>query len=782
MDRHGSRIGWILLALLCLVSIPILAETPAADKSVTDQTKEDSIHTVEADLAAAREKLAAGPSQSLIRMVAEGIATQAEQEEWTVLLNLRVASLEKHLDTLHKLGFEIHSRQESQAQADAWTGFSHPAPHSIDFIDDLWSDLNARQQDIDGLQIVRNLVSTQIDQLKRDIEKLQQAGRLAAEQAQQAGDRTAQKQARLTWLNELASERTQIALATLAQYDAMLRLSSETLAHQQLKVDLLRRQIEVATAASPLTQEELDRKLALIDAKRAALELELAEVVRQEQKAQGEVQAAREDLKQRQARAVAGNADDQGRIEHAQTLLEVRKAQAETAMLRQEVLRLMLDAALGTNRIWHARFEVAHAPSPARLREMRATLVAANKKVDLWRRYLANSLDAAAGQMTAAEKSVADTDHDSLERTIAEAMVQVYQQRKALYERVQTEISEVQLLLTRWDQEVLARDNAVPRGERIKDLLTRLAGEVVGIWNLEVFAVQDTIVVDGHEVTGSSSITVGKLITVILILTLGLWASSLASARISLLLGKRFDMNNTAATLLERSLYILSIIVLILLALDIVNIPLTVFAFLGGALAIGIGFGAQNLINNFISGLILLIERPISLGDLVEVEGVRGRVGNIGARCSRIRRADGIDMLVPNSAFLEKNVTNLTLTDTQLRVSIRIGVAYGSPLREVSRLLEQAVAEHGKVLDDPPPLILFEDFGDNALMFVLDFWVNVTAQADFRVVASDLRYMIERLFREAGIAIAYPQRDVHLDQTRPLEVVVKTSEAMMTTV
>jgi small-conductance mechanosensitive channel len=101
-------------------------------------------------------------------------------------------------------------------------------------------------------------------------------------------------------------------------------------------------------------------------------------------------------------------------------------------------------------------------------------------------------------------------------------------------------------------------------------------------------------------------------------------------------------------------------------------------------------------------------------------------------------------------------------------------VAYGSPLREVTRLLEQVVVGHGKVLDDPPPLILFEDFGDNALMFVLDFWVNVTAQADFRVVASDLRYMIERQFREAGIAIAYPQRDVHLDQMRPLEVVVRT--------
>jgi len=557
----------------------------------------------------------------------------------------------------------------------------------------------------------------------------------------------------------------------------MLRYNRETLAHQQLKVDLLHRQIAVATAASPLTQAELDRKLALVKTKRAALENELAEAVVQEQKAQGELNKVRAELKQRQADAVAGNAKDKDRIAFAQAMLEVRKAQAETVILRLEVLRLLLDITSGADRIWHSRFEVAHDPGPARLREMRTHLVDVKQRVDLWRRYLANSLDAAVGLMVAAEKRQADSGRDALDRTIDEAMVDAYRQRKALYERMQTEINQVQLLLLRWEQEVLAKDHDVPRGERIKDLVVRLTGQAAEIWNLEVFTVKDTIMVEGREVTGSSSITVGKLITVILILTLGLWIASLASSRISLLLRKRFEMNKTAATLLERGLYILSIVILILLALDIVNIPLTVFAFLGGALAIGIGFGAQTLINNFISGLILLIERPISLGDLVEVDGVRGRVGNIGARCSRIRRADGIDMLVPNSAFLEKNVTNLTLTDTKLRVSIKISVAYGSPLREVSRLLEQAMAEHGKVLDDPAPLILFEDFGDNALMFAMDFWVNVTTQTDFRVVASDLRFMIERLLREAGIVIAYPQRDVHLDQTRPLEIIVKSEAA-----
>jgi len=106
-----------------------------------------------------------------------------------------------------------------------------------------------------------------------------------------------------------------------------------------------------------------------------------------------------------------------------------------------------------------------------------------------------------------------------------------------------------------------------------------------------------------------------------------------------------------------------------------VKIPLTVFTFMGGALAIGIGFGAKNLINNFISGIILLLERPIKVGDIVEIEGTRGEVVRIGGRCSQIRRYDGIDILVPNSSLLEKDVVNWTLSDKLLRMKVSVGAA-----------------------------------------------------------------------------------------------------------
>jgi len=133
----------------------------------------------------------------------------------------------------------------------------------------------------------------------------------------------------------------------------------------------------------------------------------------------------------------------------------------------------------------------------------------------------------------------------------------------------------------------------------------------------------------------------------------------------------------------------------------VVRIPLTIFAFMGGALAIGAGFGMQNLLKNLISGLMLLFERPFRPGDLVEVGGIRGRVLDIGVRSSHIRDANGIETLIPNSTFIEQNVTNWTLSNEAVRIVVKIGVAYGSPVKEVTDLLLEVADRHGLVEDDP---------------------------------------------------------------------------------
>jgi len=234
----------------------------------------------------------------------------------------------------------------------------------------------------------------------------------------------------------------------------------------------------------------------------------------------------------------------------------------------------------------------------------------------------------------------------------------------------------------------------------------------------------------------------------------------------------RTTLKQNEAIALTKILYYSGILIVFLFSMRMVNLPITAFAFVGGALAIGVGFGAQNLINNFISGFIIMAERPIRLGDLIEIEGNFARVEDIGPRCTRIRTGDNIHILVPNSSFLEKNIVNWTLADPKVRAHVTVGVVYGSPVREVEQLLLQAAGEREKVMRVPEPFVLFRDFGDNALIFSLYFWLNMESLVERLMLESNIRFRIDELFREAGIVIAYPQRDVHIDMARPLELKV----------
>ena len=172
-----------------------------------------------------------------------------------------------------------------------------------------------------------------------------------------------------------------------------------------------------------------------------------------------------------------------------------------------------------------------------------------------------------------------------------------------------------------------------------------------------------------------------------------------------------------------------------------------------------------------------MMERPIKIGDVVEVEGVKGTVEWVGARSTRVKTFDNLRLVLPNSSLLQNKVINWSLTDDILRRDIAVGVRYGSPVRKVESLIEQAVNEHNLVEESPQPIILFDDFGDNALIFRVFMWVRMSrtgkSNLSVRRIESDIRFRIDELFRENDIVIAFPQRDLHIDTLKPLEVKVK---------
>jgi small-conductance mechanosensitive channel len=261
---------------------------------------------------------------------------------------------------------------------------------------------------------------------------------------------------------------------------------------------------------------------------------------------------------------------------------------------------------------------------------------------------------------------------------------------------------------------------------------------------------------------GDSGITVGQIAAVISLILIGflvtVWGGRLLRGRLN-----AQGVSPDLVQVISRAYLILALVALFFITLNALRIPLTAFAFVSGAIAIGVGFGAQNIINNFISGWILMWERPIKIGDFLDMGDVRGTVESINTRSTRIRRVDGVHLLVPNSFMLENTIINWTLVDRRVRTAVAVGVAYGSDVKCVRTLLEQAAKEQTQVLRDPPYQVFFDDFGDSSLVFELNVWVLASADRGLRMIRSDLRYRIDELFAENDIVIAFPQCDVHMD-------------------
>ncbi|MGJ8635243.1 MAG: mechanosensitive ion channel family protein [Phycisphaerales bacterium] len=281
---------------------------------------------------------------------------------------------------------------------------------------------------------------------------------------------------------------------------------------------------------------------------------------------------------------------------------------------------------------------------------------------------------------------------------------------------------------------------------------------VIRIWDTEIFSINETPIV------------VSKLVIALLLLIVGIILAKLISRRVEKTVLPRLHVEPGPASAIQTILYYVMLTIAAVLALQIAGVPLTVFTIFGGALALGIGFGSQNVVNNFISGLILLIERPIQVNDLVTVQDETGTIIKIGARATKIYSYAGTTFIVPNSKLLENSVINWNLPTKKLRVTIGVGVAYGSDTALVKSILEQVLEDHTRVLDSPENRVLFMNFGDSSLDFELHFWIIPRTTLDRRQIESDLRFKIDQLFRDNNITIPFPQRDLNFNPDEPLSV------------
>jgi small-conductance mechanosensitive channel len=267
----------------------------------------------------------------------------------------------------------------------------------------------------------------------------------------------------------------------------------------------------------------------------------------------------------------------------------------------------------------------------------------------------------------------------------------------------------------------------------------------------------------GYPLTklGDTQITLWRLIHFVVLLLLLFylagrlrrWLVEKALVKTKLEIGARQAVGS-----ITRYLFLL---VGLLVILQSVGVNLTALNVIAGAVGIGIGFGLQNIANNFISGLIILFERPIKVGDRIVVGNVEGDVTEIGARSTTVLTNDNIAIIVPNSKFITENIVNLKYKDDTVRFSVPVGVAYGSDVRLVEKLLLQAAHENPDVLKEPEPVAQFMAFGDSALEFELRVW-SATLMSRSDNLVSALNFAIHDLFKAHRIEIPFPQRDLHI--------------------
>ena len=690
-----------------------------------------------------------------------------------------VSTLVQHLADLDKLDETLKRRADAEKDLKAWSGLAEKPPYSILLADRLRAERHAAATELEGLRGRQELLKQTTDDLRERLKAARQQLRQATEKAERA--RSESEQVQQAWERENAGLVVRLMETALGHQDTLRRLIDAEIGIAQSGLDLAQRKLEQAAAATHFTEADLAQVRATLTAERDALVAEterMAQEYPRLHEATRIARAASEALRAGGGRKGETQAQYLARLGRLEQELELKQARLDAAAGRIERLRDGLALNRTRSVLWEARYDgLGKQDSRGRqlardaAEKMQVFLSAQKKQMEQIYKSAGNRVSDIDLRMENAELPALNSHLRELQKVYGEHTVDIQRTLAAL----DANLGLAQQMLVEFGG---GNNSQRSWAERRAEWSSIAGGYAAAIWNFELIAVEDTIEVDGKPVVGTRSVTIGKVLVALLLILAGYALALFAARLLARLLVRYFGWQPAHAGILRSWVLAVELMLLVAIVMFWVKIPLTVFAFLGGAVAIGLGFGMQTMMKNLISGLMVLGERPFRIGDLVEVGGIRGNVTNIGLRASTITDVNGIETIIPNSTFIEQNLTNWTYTSGRVRFNVKVGVAYGSPVRTVTQLLEELAGRHGKVLKNPAPEVLLEDFGGDALVFSLYYWLDVRSGTPARQVASDLRAMIEAGFAAQGIAIPFPQRDVHLDATNPVPVrVVQVEEA-----
>ena len=693
-------------------------------------------------------------------------ATPEEYQEWRRLTYRTITLLETRIQNLRFLKDIRQSVKDLETQRKGWSGFSEKPPYPLSLVDSLQDRIKARQIELHTHETQFTISEGELADYTTSLRESRTQKRLAEERLEQSLGKPGEP--RLRWLQALATRRNDLNETGAVTLEAQRQMLHEGQTWVRQDIDFLDQKLAKAAANFRFTREELDKKLKGIVVQRDQFKQDLENAVKAEEYERTQQEKVREALQRYKDTAPTATATP--RLEALRQDLEVQQVRVGTVSLKVLVSKVLYRLTQIEQRVWQVRFQLANPVKDAEPPDI-VRVQKDFESVQSWKQFLRSRQDGVQNYIRSQETRVSSPDLSEKDRGTARVLLSSYQEQKDLLSRVDEQLSGTEQLLQRITVEVTARTGQ--NKHVVRNLLAVVLTYAGKIWNTDIYVAEQTVIIDGQKIVKSRSVTIGKVIAALLIFFIGIMVARRAMGPVRRLAARKFNLSDNDAQVFGRVIFYLLFICILIFSLNTVNIPLEVFAFFGGALAIGVGFGAQTLISNFISGLILLFDRTIRLNDVVEVDGQRGRITAIDIRSSRVKRFDGIEILVPNSHFLQQNVINLTLSDPYTRFEIAVGVAYGTPTRTAEDTIFRAVETQPEVRSDPPPYVVFEDFAESSLNFRAYFWVDIDQGINSNIVRSEIRHRIGEYLAQAEISISFPQRDLHVDVTHPLEVTIR---------
>jgi small-conductance mechanosensitive channel len=675
---------------------------------------------------------------------------------------LLTTSLIKNLGTVAEARKTLETARAEEA---AWTGFKEPPPYSILMIDGLLNDRDAVKAKLSSyessLTNFQSILSSTLTETK------------AAEEAVSVAIMAVQNSApdfldAAKWRLEAARAKARV-LATRASYlQASCESIKDRITASKSGLVLVERKIKTAAPNSRFSEEDLTKIEIIAEERRKAANKEIAAVSKRLKSAHATRTQAQAALDALLASATEGK-EPEG-LELAKFRVEVADDRIESLQSITEGLESLVQIENLNLKAYQSRRVIMTTSDEKERGKALESITLFSERLRAWLNVVDNEMATCGAELSKIESRAASITTEDPRFPLINEQRAACSENLASLQRVSQAVVNQRKLVRRWVSDFSPKAGDEKFYERVSKLGVNAWETVKKIWSFEVMSFEEKIEVDGQTITGKLPVTLGMLLRALLFFIIGYRIASYIAHRIQRTIVARGHIAEAQAKTLRNWAMIVVGVFLAIGTLSFLKIPLTVFAFFGGALAIGLGFGMQTLIKNFISGIIVLVERKVRVGDVLDVDGIIGVVTEVNTRSSIIRSADDVETMIPNSMFLENRVTNRTLSSGKMRRNLRVGAAYGSDPRVVMEILTESAARHGLVCKDPLPFAIFEDFGDNALVFTLYFWVDLHGTANAMIVTSDVRLMIEKRLTEAGIGIPFPQRDMHLATDKPIQV------------